>query len=108
MALFQFFGNISYAIYIRVMKLGHKVAYEDTFKMICHRLTLTKGQGHRIHLKFGKMAFFEFFDNISYAIYIRVMKLGQNVAYEKTFKMMCHRSTLTEGQGHKINLKCGN
>ena len=76
--------------------------------MICHRLTLTKGQGHRVHLKFGKMALFEFFGNISYAIYITVMKLGHKVAYEETFKMVCHRSSLTEGQGHKINLKCEN
>ena len=90
------------------MKLGPKVVCEKTFKMVCHRLTLTKGQGHRVHLKFGKMAFFEFFDNISYTIYIRVMKLGQKVGYKKTFKMMCHMSTLTKGQGHKINLKCGN
>ena len=82
MAFFEFFDNISYAIYIRVMKLDQKVAYEETFKMMYHRLTLTKGQGHRVHLKFGKMAFFEFFDNISYATYIRVMKLGPKVAYE--------------------------
>ena len=107
MAFFEFF-DISYAIYIRVMKLDQKVAYEETFKMRCHRLTLIKGQGHRVHLKFWKMAFFEFFDNISFAIYITVMKLGQKVGYEKTFQMMRHRSTLTKGQGHKINLKCGN
>ena len=54
------------------------------------------------------MAFLEFSDNISFAIYIRVMKLGQKVGYEKTFKMTCNMSTLTKGQGHKINLKCGN
>ena len=36
------------------------------------------------------------------------MKLGQKVAYEETFKMVCHRTTLTEGQGRKMNLKCGN
>ena len=54
------------------------------------------------------MAILEFFDNISYTIYIRVLKLGQKVVYEVTFKMMCHMVTLTKGQGHKMNLRCEN
>ena len=49
-----------------------------------------------------------FFDNISCVNFIRVMKLGQKVAYMETFKMMCHMTTLTQGQGHKMNLKCEN
>ena len=36
------------------------------------------------------------------------MKLGQKVAYMETFKMMCHMTTLTQGQGHKMNLECEN
>ena len=76
--------------------------------MVCHRLTLPEGQGHRVSLKFGKMSIFEFFDNISCVICIRVMKLGQKVAYEETFKMMCHKTTSAKGQGHKVNLKCEN
>ena len=49
-----------------------------------------------------------FFDNISYTIYIRVLKLGQKVALAESFKMICLRVTLTEGEGHMITLKCGN
>ena len=69
--------NISGTIYSRVIKLGQKVVCEKTFKMICQRMTLTQGQGHRGHLELGKNAFFVFLDNNSYTSYIRVMKLGQ-------------------------------
>ena len=49
------------------------------------------------------MAFKKVFDNISSAIYIREVKLGQKLAPEETFKMACYRSILAEVQGHKIS-----
>ena len=45
-------------------------------------------------------------DNISDTINSRVMKLDQKVVCDKTFKTMQVKMTLTQGQGHRVNLKC--
>ena len=51
-------------------------------------MTLTKGQGHTVTLKLGKNAFLLFLEHNSGAIDIKLMKLGQNVAYCKTCNTM--------------------
>ena len=59
--LILFLSKLGNTIQSRVMKLAQKVVCVKTFKMICHRLTLPEGQGHRVSLTFGKMSIFDVF-----------------------------------------------
>ena len=90
-------GNISDTIYSRVMKVGQRVAYWETFKMIRPWVTLIFCQGHSIYLKFGKKPFLNIFDNLSDTINSRIMRQSPKVAWGETFKTMWHLVTLTEG-----------
>ena len=59
------------------------------------------------YLKVRKCQFFAIIDNLSDTFGSKVMKVGLQVAYGETFKMMQHLVTLDKGQGHSLYLKIG-
>ena len=45
-------------------------------------------------------------DSISHTITRTVMKFGRKVVFDKTLKMVEVKMTLSQGQGHRVNLYC--